>query len=159
MKLAAILLAGVGGLLASAAVIGQHPGKADDGVIYRSAGQLGAGVKPTDPGVFVGPAAAGAGATVLMVRRTANGSVEMHERFNDIFVAERGRATLVVGGHAEGDRQVTPGEWRGGAITGGRRYQLRPGDMVWIPAKVPHRLVLAAGVPFEYLAFKFPAQS
>jgi quercetin dioxygenase-like cupin family protein len=57
-----------------------------------------------------------------------------------------------------GNRQTAPGEFRGGTISGGRDYQLAPGDILWIPAGAPHQ-VTPKGGDFRYLAFKFPASS
>ena len=94
------------------------------------------------------------GLTDMLGRRDSDGVPELHEGFTDIFVVQRGVATLRYGGTAEGDKVTTPGEWRGGTIRNGTDALLHPGDVVVIPAGIPHQLLPAAGQHFIYLTFK-----
>jgi mannose-6-phosphate isomerase-like protein (cupin superfamily) len=87
-------------------------------------------------------------------RRDSSGVHERHEDFTDIFVVEKGTARLMYGGAADGERSVSPGEWRGGTIRGGTQTDLHPGDIVVIPAGIPHQMLLTPGEPFAYLSFK-----
>jgi mannose-6-phosphate isomerase-like protein (cupin superfamily) len=82
------------------------------------------------------------GLSNMMSRRDTSGIHERHEAFSDIFVVQRGRARLLYGGTAEGERASSPGEWRGGTIRGGTEAEIKPGDIVVIPAGVPHQLLL-----------------
>jgi mannose-6-phosphate isomerase-like protein (cupin superfamily) len=93
-------------------------------------------------------------APVIMVRRDTDGEVELHEVMNDVFVAQGGRATILIGGRAEGQRETAPTEWRGGTISGAREYRVGPGDVLWIPAGLPHQVRVAKGDSFSYLAIK-----
>ncbi|MEP6494897.1 MAG: hypothetical protein ABJF01_19580 [bacterium] len=70
---------------------------------------------------------------------------------------QTGSGALLSGGTAGGAKESTPGEWRGGAIRGGTRRPLRPGDVVVIPAGVPHQMLLDRGQRIAYLAFKIAA--
>lgn len=124
---------------------------------YVSAAELRAMVAKTRNGVATAAVPTGPGGAVLVARRETKGEVEVHEHLNDEFVAQAGHATVRVGGKLTGQRQTMPGEWRGGAIAGGRVYQLAPGDVLWIPAGAPHQ-VTPKGGPFSYLAVKFPAK-
>jgi mannose-6-phosphate isomerase-like protein (cupin superfamily) len=94
---------------------------------------------------------------VLAARRLKAGEVEVHDHLNDEFVVQSGHAVVRVGGRVSGNHQTAPGEWRGGAITGGHSYQLAPGDVLWIPAGSPHQVTPKGGA-FRYLAFKFAAK-
>jgi mannose-6-phosphate isomerase-like protein (cupin superfamily) len=94
------------------------------------------------------------GPVVVVARREQTGDAEVHENFNDIFVAHSGQASVLVGGKIDGQRLTAPGEWRGGKITGAQTYQLAPGDVLWIPAGVPHQVIVPAGGTFTYMAFK-----
>jgi mannose-6-phosphate isomerase-like protein (cupin superfamily) len=96
----------------------------------------------------------GEGLTGMLGRRDSDGVPELHEGFTDIFVVQRGTATLRYGGTAVGNKVTTPGEWRGGAIQNGTDTVLHPGDVVVIPAGIPHQLLPAAGQHFIYLTFK-----
>lgn len=94
------------------------------------------------------------GPTVVVARRLKTGEAEVHDNLNDVFVVKSGRASVLVGGKVEGQRLTTPGEWRGGKITGAKSYPLNPGDVVWIPAGLPHQVIVPKGVTFTYMAFK-----
>lgn len=98
--------------------------------------------------------AKGAGYTYALTTRDTTGGVERHDEWTDLFVIQSGRATLVSGPEAKGAREAKHGEWRGGAIDGGERRALVPGDVVVIPAGIFHQMVLAPGDRVAYLAFK-----
>ena len=93
------------------------------------------------------------GLTGMLGRRDSDGIPETHEGFTDIFVVQRGTATLRYGGTVAGNKVTTPGEWRGGTIQKGSESVLHPGDVVVIPAGIPHQL-LPAAPDFIYLTFK-----
>jgi len=117
-------------------------------------------VEKTTDGLAAAQLPTGAdGPIVVVARREQTGEVELHEHFNDIFVAHSGKATVLAGGKAEGHRQTTPGEWRGGKITGAQAYEMAPGDVVWIPAGLPHQVVVPDGGVFVYMAFKSPGHA
>ena len=90
----------------------------------------------------------------MISRRDTSGIHERHEGFSDIFVVQRGHARLRYGGTADGERLTTPGEWRGGTIRGGTEAELAPGDIVVIPAGIPHQLLLPPHESFYYFVFK-----
>ena len=90
----------------------------------------------------------------MIAHREADGEAELHETQADVFVVQSGAATLVVGGELVDGKTTAPGEVRAPSIKGGERKTLGPGDIVHIPAKVPHQLVLAAGQEFTYFVVK-----
>lgn len=90
----------------------------------------------------------------MIAHREASGQVEIHERMADLFVVQSGEATLVVGGEAENTKTVEPGEIRGASIKGGERVHLTAGDIVHIPAKMPHQLLVDSGKQFTYFVLK-----
>jgi mannose-6-phosphate isomerase-like protein (cupin superfamily) len=90
----------------------------------------------------------------LVAHREADGQVEWHESQTDVFVVRSGSATLVVGGTNTGGKTTTPGEMRGGTIEGGTRQKLSAGDVVRIPAKAPHQLLVSSGEKFDYFVVK-----
>ena len=75
---------------------------------------------------------------VMTARRTEPGEVELHEHENDVFYILAGEATFITGGTMLGKRQTEPGQWRGVDIQGGDVYQLKQGDVILIPAGIPH---------------------
>ena len=90
----------------------------------------------------------------LLVHREADGQVEWHETQVDVFFVQSGSATLVVGGTLLNGETVAPHEKRNGTIQGGARQKLSPGDVVRIPARVPHQLVLDGAHEFTYFVIK-----
>ncbi len=96
--------------------------------------------------------------SVLIAHREGSGEAEVHETQADIFIVEEGRATLVYGGQIVDAKMTTPGEIRGPSIRGGERTMLAPGDVVHIPVKVPHQLLLEPGAKFTYAIVKIDSK-
>jgi mannose-6-phosphate isomerase-like protein (cupin superfamily) len=86
--------------------------------------------------------------------RSRDGVVELHEKFADLFVVLDGRATLLTGGTIEGAETVAPGEIRGVEIKGGRRQELRAGDVAHVPAGLPHQMLVASDKTFTSFVMK-----
>ena len=79
--------------------------------------------------------------------------VEVHTNEADLFYIVEGRATQVLGGSVVGGRQTAPGQIRGSKIDGGQTYQLGKGDVMWVPADMPHWFP-AIPEPLGYLLVK-----
>lgn len=94
----------------------------------------------------------------MIAHREGDGESEIHEKMVDVFVVQSGAATLVIGGTIPGSRVISPGETRGPAIQGGEQKKLGPGDIVHIPAGVPHQLLVAKGSKFNYFVLKVEAK-
>jgi mannose-6-phosphate isomerase-like protein (cupin superfamily) len=94
------------------------------------------------------------GLSDMLGRRDSDGIPERHDDFTDIFVVQRGSATLRYGGTTDGAKLTTAGEWRGGTIRNGSEAVLHPGDVVVIPTGIPHQVLPSAGEHFIYLTFK-----
>jgi mannose-6-phosphate isomerase-like protein (cupin superfamily) len=71
-------------------------------------------------------------------RRVKPGGVEIHEKETDIFYVVDGKATLVTGGTAVEPRNTRPGQIAAKDITGGESREIKKGDVIVIPAGVPH---------------------
>jgi mannose-6-phosphate isomerase-like protein (cupin superfamily) len=90
----------------------------------------------------------------MLSRREADGVPEWHENQADVFVVESGSAALIVGGTLEGAEITEPHEKRNGTIRGGIQRKLAAGDIVRIPAKTPHQLLLDGAHEFTYFVIK-----
>ena len=90
----------------------------------------------------------------MLAHREADGQPELHETQADVFVVESGSATLVVGGTLVNAETTAPHEKRNGTIQGGTRQKLSTGDIVRIPANMPHQLVLDGAQEFTYFVVK-----
>ena len=96
------------------------------------------------------------GGNVYIVRRDKNGEAEVHMALNDIFIVKSGHAKITVGGQVAGNRETAPTEWRGGEISGGTDYALAPGDVLFIPAGMPHKVLVPAKASITYVTVKTP---
>jgi mannose-6-phosphate isomerase-like protein (cupin superfamily) len=70
--------------------------------------------------------------------REVPGKVEVHDKETDILYMISGSATFVMGGTMVGGAVIRPGQWNGTDITGGETHELVAGDMVVVPAGMPH---------------------
>jgi mannose-6-phosphate isomerase-like protein (cupin superfamily) len=64
--------------------------------------------------------------------------VEIHKNEADLFYVIDGRATQILGGTVIGGKETAPGQIRGSKVDGGVTYHLGKGDVMWVPAGVPH---------------------
>jgi mannose-6-phosphate isomerase-like protein (cupin superfamily) len=90
----------------------------------------------------------------MLAHREADGQVELHEIQADVFFVRSGSATLIVGGTLLNAETTAPHEKRNGTIQGGTRQKLSAGDVVRIPANMPHQLVLDGAKEFTYFVIK-----
>jgi ribosomal protein L16 Arg81 hydroxylase len=118
---------------------------------YLSAQELAAKVVHGSGPPFEVPGTAGY--KVLVVERTSTGDAEVHMDWNDIIVVQQGHAKFLVGGQIKGNHETSPGEWRGGEMTGAKEYSLARGDLLLIPVGLPHKAIVTDGA-FTYLAIK-----
>jgi mannose-6-phosphate isomerase-like protein (cupin superfamily) len=90
----------------------------------------------------------------MVALRTKNGGAEIHENYADFFFVVRGSAKLLTGGTVQDAKTVDPGEIRGKSVLNGVETTLNQGDIVHIPATVPHQLLLPEGGTFLYFVIK-----
>jgi len=86
-------------------------------------------------------------------RRDAPGLAEIHTHATDVIYVVEGSATFVTGGTARDPKEIAPGEIRGSAIDGGETHKIGKGDVVLVPAGVPHWFKEVQG-PFLYFVCK-----
>jgi uncharacterized protein GlcG (DUF336 family)/mannose-6-phosphate isomerase-like protein (cupin superfamily) len=89
-------------------------------------------------------------------RREAPGMAEIHTRDTDIIYVLDGRATIVTGGSAIDSKTTAADEVRGARIDGGATRTLAKGDVLIVPAGVPHWFRDVTG-PFLYYVVKVTA--
>jgi len=71
-------------------------------------------------------------------RRDSPGVVELHEKDSDIFYVIRGSATFITGGTLLDGKKVAENEIRGTQLNGGAPQALVAGDVIVVPAGLPH---------------------
>lgn len=76
--------------------------------------------------------------TLSGARRDKNGQVEVHQKETDIIYITAGEATFVTGGTMVGGKSTKTGQWLGNDIQGGDSHHLTKGDVIVVPAGIPH---------------------
>ena len=91
--------------------------------------------------------------------RDADGFPEQHDGIVDVVFVQSGAGTLQLGGEMV-DRKATgtAGEFVGSRLEGGTRHPLGAGDVIHIPATVPHAFLVPEGGHITYVLVKFPEQ-
>ncbi len=86
-------------------------------------------------------------------RRDAPGEVEYHAHTVDVMHVVEGSATVVTGGEMVGVRSAGDGELRADSVTGAQPHELSAGDVLAVPAGVPHQFTRVSD-PFLYFVVK-----
>ncbi len=91
--------------------------------------------------------------------RDADGFPEQHDNIIDVVFVQSGEGVLQLGGTMI-DKKATggAGEFAGSRLEGGERHPLAAGDVIHIPAKVPHAFLVTKGKHITYVLVKFPEQ-
>ena len=92
--------------------------------------------------------------TTMMAHREGSGLAELHVKVADVFVVESGEGTVVVGGKMPGSKTTAPDEMRGPTIEGGTKHAVAAGDVVHIPANIPHQMLVDPGKQVTYFVVK-----
>ena len=90
----------------------------------------------------------------MLAFRNRSGGGELHQNYADLFYILDGNATIVSGGQVEDPKTTAPGEIRGTAVAGGTKQEVAAGDVVHIPAGVPHQMLLPQGGTVTYFVVK-----
>jgi mannose-6-phosphate isomerase-like protein (cupin superfamily) len=85
------------------------------------------------------------------IRRDRDGRPEQHDAIDDVVYVQSGQGTLLVGGTMHG----RTGDL-GTSITGGSRYPVAAGDVLRIPAGVPHAYLVPDGGHVTYVLVRVP---
>ena len=86
--------------------------------------------------------------------RTTSGGAEVHAHFDDLMIVQQGSATLVTGGTVVDPQTSGSGETHGTRVEGGQSQQIKAGDVLIIPAGVPHQLLIPPGTTYSALVAK-----
>jgi len=118
--------------------------------VYVAATDLRAGVAHPQNGLAATLLPAGIRMQLFIVNRDAVGEAELHATSEHFYIAQAGEADVLLGSRVEGNRQIAPGEWRGGKILDGKPYRMKPGDVLWIPPGTAHQVIPKKG-SFQYI--------
>jgi mannose-6-phosphate isomerase-like protein (cupin superfamily) len=90
----------------------------------------------------------------LFVHRTENSRPEVHARWDDLVIVKSGTGAIEMGDSLIGSEFRAAGERIGGKFHRSYRVVVRAGDIVRIPAVVPHAFVVSGKEPLDYLVIK-----
>lgn len=88
--------------------------------------------------------------------RDRGGNVEVHLKERDVFYVVDGEATVIAGGTLVNPRETRAGQMTGSGIDGGTTYHLTKGDVMTIPAGVPHWFKETKGIGYFVVKVKKP---
>ena len=93
------------------------------------------------------------------IRRDADGFPEQHDQIVDVVYVQSGEGILQLGGKVIGLKAGGgAGEFVGTSLEGGERHPIAAGDVVHIPATIPHAFLVPKGKHVTYVLLKFPAK-
>lgn len=96
--------------------------------------------------------------SMSLVHREGTGEAELHETQSDILFIREGDAAIVIGGAIPNQKRTATHEIRGAKIEGGEKQPLHPGDVLHIPPRTPHQMILEPGQKLDYYAVKVDAR-
>ena len=105
--------------------------------------------KPDDHKVRLDRVANWGNHALLAIRRDGDGEAEIHETQVDVIFVKSGEGTLILGGTMVEPRTSAPGEIRAKSIKGGVSKKMVAGDVIHIPAKIPHQMLVPKALSFE----------
>ena len=94
----------------------------------------------------------------MVHREPGPGFSESHDEWADIYFVTSGSAAIMTGGEIVDAREDSPGEIRGTSIRGGAVQRISEGDIVHIPAGVPHYVMVGEGEEVTYFILKAQAE-
>jgi mannose-6-phosphate isomerase-like protein (cupin superfamily) len=86
--------------------------------------------------------------------RTSSGGAEIHAHYDDLMVVQQGSATLITGGTVVNAQTGADGETHGTSVADGQSRTITVGDIVVVPAGVPHQLLIPPGTLYSAMVAK-----
>lgn len=86
-----------------------------------------------------------------LAHREKSGEVESHETRAIVMIVQSGEATLVVGNDIVDAKRTSPTEVRGSSIRNGIERKVSAGDIINMPAGLPHQFILEPGKQISYI--------
>ena len=90
----------------------------------------------------------------IFVHRTESSRPEVHARWDDLVIVKSGTGAIEMGDSLVGSELRAAGERIGGKFHRSYQIVVHAGDMVRIPAVVPHAVIVSGKEPLDYLVIK-----
>jgi mannose-6-phosphate isomerase-like protein (cupin superfamily) len=91
---------------------------------------------------------------IRISERTVSGGAEIHAHFDDVMMVLEGSATLITGGSVVDPHTNDAGETSGKKVENGVAQTISAGDIVHVPAGVPHQIIIAPGTIYKAIVIK-----
>ena len=95
--------------------------------------------------------AGGSSHRLRFIRRDRDGWPELHDDIIDVVFVQSGQGAVLVGGKMIGESNVP-----GSEIDGGVQFTITAGDVLHIPAKMPHAYLPSQGDHITYVLLRVP---
>lgn len=94
-----------------------------------------------------------------VIYRDGPSEAEAHTDRADFIIIREGSGAILIGGTIIDGRATGPGEIRGKAIEGAKKYAVAAGDSLYIPVNMPHQFLVEGGGHFVVMIVKvFPRE-
>jgi hypothetical protein len=135
--------------IVAAAVMAALPARADVTFKHITADEAARAVA----GKTASPIVDGPQFSMSFHKRIESSHVEKHMGWDEELMIQEGDVLLNYGDTASNAREMSPGEFNGDAVTGGKSLMLHAGDVVILPAGTWHQQVLKSPI-MRYILFK-----
>lgn len=88
--------------------------------------------------------------------RPAVAPAASHDKDAELFVVLQGTGNIVTGGKLVDEKRVNASNSSGSSIAGGTSQAVAPGDMLIVPATVPHQVIPGGGEPIVLMTMHVP---
>ena len=95
---------------------------------------------------------------LMVIHREATGQAEFHAKQVDVIMVRSGEGSIKIGGKILDGKTTAPNEIRGTSIEGAEVHPLKAGDVLHVPVRTPHQVMLETGQTIDYVAVKIDAQ-
>lgn len=88
--------------------------------------------------------------------RPAIAPAASHDKDAELFVVLQGSGNIVTGGKLVDEKRVNANNSSGSSIAGGNSQAVGVGDMLIVPANVPHQVIPGGGAPIVVMTMHVP---
>ncbi len=88
--------------------------------------------------------------------RPGTAPAALHEKDGELMVVLQGSGEIVTGGKLVGQKRTNANNLSGTSIAGGNSQAVAVGDMLIVPANVPHQVIPGGGAPIVLMTLHVP---
>ncbi|MEO8737237.1 MAG: hypothetical protein ABI380_11940 [Edaphobacter sp.] len=125
-------------------------------IAKQGADQL-AAAKKSPTGLSTVTLATYPGHHTMLIARSKSGVAEVHANYSDFLIVVDGGGTELTGGTVVNPEEQPDGETRGLRVDGATAHILHKGDVIHIPAGMPHQAIQAPGQTITLFVIKVQA--